>query len=71
MIGISQHTWDIAQNRLGKQVATAALALVFEKYCTGEVASPSSYLHGMVKKSRTGDLHLERSFYGKLGAMRH
>jgi replication initiation protein RepC len=68
MIGVPQRTWDVAQDWLGKQVATAALALVFEKYCTGEVASPGGYLRGMVKKGRAGELHLERSFYGRLNA---
>lgn len=68
MIGVPQRTWDIAQDCLGKQVATAALALIFEKYCTGEVASPGGYLSGMVKKGRAGELHLERSFYGRLNA---
>jgi replication initiation protein RepC len=68
MIGVTQRTWDIAQDCLGKQVATAALALIFEKYCTGEVASPGGYLSGMVKKGRAGELHLERSFYGRLNA---
>ena len=66
MIGVSEHAWNVAQDRLGKQVATAALALVFEKHCAGEVASPGGYLRGMVEKAGAGELHLERSFYGRL-----
>ncbi|MCZ4257850.1 plasmid replication protein RepC [Sulfitobacter sp. G21635-S1] len=66
MIGVSQHAWNVAQDRLGKQVATAALALVFEKHCAGEVSSPGGYLRGMVEKAGAGELHLERSFYGRL-----
>ncbi|SDF00949.1 replication initiation protein RepC [Paracoccus isoporae] len=66
MIGISEHAWNVAQDRLGKQVATAALALVFEKHCAGEVSSPGGYLRGMVEKAGAGELHLERSFYGRL-----
>ncbi len=66
MIGVSEHAWNVAQDRLGKQVATAALALVFEKHCTGEVSSPGGYLRGMVEKAGAGELHLERSFYGRL-----
>ena len=66
MIGVSEHAWNVAQERLGKQVATAALALVFEKHSTGEVSSPGGYLRGMVEKAGAGELHLERSFYGRL-----
>ena len=69
MIGVSEHAWNVAQDRLGKQVATAALALVFEKHCAGEVASPGSYLRGMIDKAGAGALHLERSFYGRLTAL--
>ncbi|MWB79018.1 replication protein C [Pseudooceanicola sp. 216_PA32_1] len=67
MIGVTEHAWNVAQDRLGKQAATAALALVFEKHSTGEVASPGGYLRGMVEKAGAGELHLERSFYGRLG----
>ncbi|MDE4142134.1 plasmid replication protein RepC [Phaeobacter gallaeciensis] len=66
MIGVSEHAWNVAQDRLGKQVATAALALVFEKHCAGEVSSPGGYLRGMIEKAGAGELHLERSFYGRL-----
>ncbi len=69
MIGISEHAWHVAQDRLGKQVATAALVLVFEKHSSGEVASPGGYLRGMVEKAGAGELHLERSFYGRLSEM--
>lgn len=69
MIGISEHAWHVAQDRLGKQVATAALVLVFEKHCAGEVASPGGYLRGIVEKAGAGELHLERSFYGRLSEM--
>lgn len=68
MIGVPQHAWNIAQDRLGKQVATAALALIFEKYCAGDVTSPGGYLRGIVRKGRAGELHLERSFYGRLSS---
>jgi replication initiation protein RepC len=66
MIGISEHAWNVAQDRMGTQVATAAFALVFEKHSAGEVASPGGYLRGMVEKAGAGELHLERSFYGRL-----
>jgi len=66
MIGISEDAWNVAQDRMGTQVATAAFALVFEKHSAGEVASPGGYLRGMVEKAGVGELHLERSFYGRL-----
>ena len=69
MIGISEHAWNTAQEMLGKQVATAALVLVFEKHSTGEVASPGGYLRGMVEKAGAGELHLERSFFGRLSGV--
>lgn len=68
MIGVSEHAWNAAQERLGKQIATAALALVFEKHCAGEVALPGGYLRGMVEKAGAGELHLERSFHGRLSS---
>lgn len=37
MVGISEHVWNVTQERMGTQVATAAFALVFEKYGTGGV----------------------------------
>ena len=66
MIGVSEHAWNLAQDRLGPQIATAALVLTFDKHCAGEVASPGGYLRGMVEKAGAGNLHLERSFYGRL-----
>jgi len=69
MIGVSEHAWNHAQERLGPQMATAALVLVFDKHSAGEVASPGGYLRGMVEKAGAGKLHLERSFYGRLSGL--
>ena len=66
MIGVSEHAWNLAQHRLGPQIATAALVLTFDKHAKGEVASPGGYLRGMIEKAGAGELHLERSFYGRL-----
>lgn len=66
MIGVSEETWDKAQEQLGKQKATAALALVFEKHGAGQVKSPGGYLRGMMRKAGAGALYLERSFFGRL-----
>jgi replication initiation protein RepC len=66
MIGVSEHAWAVAQELLGPQAAAATMALIFEKFSDGEIASPGGYLRGMVEKARAGELHLERSFYGRL-----
>jgi len=66
IIGISDHAWLAAQEVMGKQMAAAAMALVFDKHAKGEVASAGGYLRGMTEKARAGELHLERSFYGRL-----
>lgn len=65
MIGITDDVWTLTQTKLDLQQATAALALVFEKTCAGEIASPAGYLRGMVRKAGEGALRLERSFHGR------
>ncbi|ABI93326.1 replication protein C (plasmid) [Roseobacter denitrificans] len=67
MVGISESAWNVAQQTLGPAVAAAALALIYDKHATGEVSSPGGYLRGMVEKAMVGELHLDRSFYGRLG----
>ena len=42
------------------------MVLVFDKHAKVEVASPGGYFRGMVEKARAGELHLERSVYGRL-----
>ncbi|MDX8350412.1 plasmid replication protein RepC [Cognatiyoonia sp. IB215446] len=69
MIGVSDHAWTTAQQQMGKIQAAAALALVFEKVHSGEVNSPGGYLRGMVAKAEAGELHLERSFFGRLNGI--
>lgn len=66
MVGISENAWNVAQQTLGPAVAAAALALIYDKHATGEVSSPGGYLRGMVEKGLAGELHLDRSFYGRL-----
>ncbi|MEV8468869.1 plasmid replication protein RepC [Fluviibacterium sp. DFM31] len=68
MIGVTNDTWRQAQEQLGAQSATIAFVLVFEKHCAGEIGSPGGYLRGMVRKAGAGDLHLERSIYGRMSA---
>ena len=66
MVGISEDAWNVAQQKLGPLVAAAAMSLIYEKSATGEVASAGGYLRGIVTKALEGELHLERSFYGRL-----
>lgn len=66
MIGLSPKSWVHAVSTLGKQAASAAIALIFDKHITGEVTSPSAYLNGMIRKAGAGELHLDRSFHGRL-----
>lgn len=68
--GISEDAWNLSQKALGPAVASAAIALIFDKHTTGEVKSPGGYLRGMVEKARAGELHLDRSFYGRLSEAR-
>ncbi|MCY3996132.1 MAG: replication initiation protein RepC [Rhodobacter sp.] len=39
---------------------------MLDKSTTGEVKSPGGYLRGLVERAQVGELHLERSFYGRL-----
>ena len=67
-IGISEDAWSKAKSGLGAPVAAAAFALITDKYTLGEVASPGGYLRGLLGKAERGELNLQRSFYGRLGA---
>ena len=51
-------------------IDTAAIALIYDKFNAGEVASLGGYLRGIVEKAGAGELHLERSFYGRLNEIR-
>ena len=66
MVGISEDAWHIANRVLGSAVAMVAMVLVIDKFASGEVKSPGGYLRGLVQKARAGQLHLERSFFGRL-----
>jgi len=70
MAGISEDAWNKAQQILSPLVAAAAVALVYDKHAAGEVNSPGGYLRGMCEKAKTGELHLERSFYGRMSENR-
>mgnify|MGYP005999087903 CR=1 FL=1 len=51
---LSEYAWNVAQGRLGTQVATAALVLVCEKHSAGEIAEPGGRRRGMVEKVGAG-----------------
>ena len=70
MVGISESAWNVVQKNLGLLPAAAALALIYDKCDKGEFKSPSGYLYGIVAKVLDGELHLERSFYGRMSERR-
>lgn len=66
IVGISEDAWNVANRVLGPAVAAASIALILDKSTTGEVRSPGGYLRGLVERAQVGELHLDRSFYGRL-----
>ncbi len=66
IVGISEDAWNVANKILGPAVAAASIALILDKSTTGEVKSPGGYLRGLVERAQVGELHLDRSFYGRL-----
>jgi replication initiation protein RepC len=66
MVGISEDAWSVANKVLGPAVAAASIALILDKSTNGEVKSPGGYLRGLVERAQIGELHLDRSFYGRL-----
>ena len=70
MTGISEDAWNVAQQKLGPAIAAAAMALIYDKYSNNEIKSPGGYLRGMVEKALADELHLDRSFYGRMNDVR-
>ena len=68
IVGISEDAWNVANKVLGPAVAAASIALILDKSTNGEVKSPGGYLRGLVERAQIGELHLDRSFYGRLNA---
>ncbi|MEL6609319.1 MAG: plasmid replication protein RepC [Pseudomonadota bacterium] len=65
-VGISEDAWNVANRVLGPAATAASIALILDKSTTGEVKSPGGYLRGLVERAQVGELHLDRSFYGRL-----
>jgi replication initiation protein RepC len=66
VVGISEDAWNVANKVLGPARAAASIALILDKSSDGEVKSPGGYLRGLIEKALIGELHLDRSFYGRL-----
>lgn len=66
IVGISEDAWNVANKVLGPAGAAASIALILDKSTTGEVKSPGGYLRGLVARAQVGQLHLDRSFYGRM-----
>ena len=66
MVGISEDAWNVANKVLGPAQAAASIALILDKSSDGQVKSPGGYLRGLIEKAEIGELHLDRSFYGRL-----
>jgi replication initiation protein RepC len=69
MVGISEDAWNVANKVLGPAQAAASIALILDKSSNGEVKSPGGYLRGLIEKAQIGELHLDRSFYGRLSGV--
>ncbi len=69
MVGISEDAWSVANKVLGPAVTAASIALILDKSTDGEVKSPGGYLRGLVERAQIGELHLDRSFYGRLSGV--
>jgi len=69
IVGISEDAWNVANKVLGPAIAAASIALILDKSTDGEVKSPGGYLRGLVERAQIGELHLDRSFYGRLSGV--
>jgi replication initiation protein RepC len=69
VVGISEDAWNVANKVLGPAAAAASIALILDKSTDGEVKSPGGYLRGLVERAQIGELHLDRSFYGRLSGV--
>jgi replication initiation protein RepC len=68
--GISEDAWNAANKVLGPQIAAASIALIYDKHSNGQVLSPGGYLRALVQRAQAGELHLDRTFFGRLSEAR-
>jgi replication initiation protein RepC len=62
-LGISKALWGDACLRMGRELATVALAVVSTKDPAHFKSSPGGYFHGMVAKHIAGELRLDRTIW--------
>ncbi|WP_026481076.1 plasmid replication protein RepC [Ahrensia sp. 13_GOM-1096m] len=70
IVGISEDAWNVANQIMGPAKAAAAIALIYDKQSEGLVQSAGGYLRALVQRAKAGDLHLDRSFFGRLSETR-
>jgi replication initiation protein RepC len=64
-LDISKPLWGDACLTMGRDLAAIALAIVSTKDPEHFRTTPGGYFHGMVQKAKAGELHLERTIWGK------
>ncbi|MCM2294693.1 replication initiation protein RepC [Allorhizobium sp. BGMRC 0089] len=62
--GISIDARDQAIHRMGAQAAATAVAVTFQKTCSGQVKSPGGYLRAITDRSASGNINLPASVFG-------
>lgn len=62
-LGVSQSLWGEACETLGRPTAAIALAVVSTKPSEHFTCGAGGYFAAMVKRARTGELHLDRSLW--------
>jgi replication initiation protein RepC len=62
-LGVSKSLWGEACLIMGREMAAVALSIVSTKDPEHFRTTPGGYFHGMVAKSKAGELHLERTVW--------
>jgi replication initiation protein RepC len=62
-LGVSQTLWGEACLAVGRQVAAVTLAIVSTKPREHFTRGAGGYFAAMIKRAKTGELHLERSLW--------
>ncbi|HZZ66827.1 MAG TPA: plasmid replication protein RepC, partial [Phenylobacterium sp.] len=63
-LGVSKSLWGEACLAMGREEAAIAVAIVSAKPSGHFRSSPGGYFHGMVAKSKAGELNLARTIWG-------
>jgi replication initiation protein RepC len=62
-LGVSQALWGEACIAVGREIAAVALAIVSTKPRAHFTRGAGGYFAAMVKRAKTGELHLDRSLW--------